>query len=151
MQYIAHCTHECSIRVARKQGVRKRSEYNSRDFTHPQLCDFWSKWHQTYSGCALHLGRPHSKFEEDSFRDTSNQTFEKNSSLFLLILLFLFAHCYSSRTCALMWLKFDARIGGLKVNQWQIQDFWKGVSALGKEVCLKNGNSRPAGANKLGG
>ena len=45
----------------RKRGARKRSEYIDRNnkvaiFTHLQLRDCLSKWHQIYSGVSLHEG-----------------------------------------------------------------------------------------------
>jgi len=96
----------CANRVSILAGTTKSwfSRIHSSVMTNPNGTKFTTEMPPTQ-------GRPHSKFEENSFshsQDMNNQTFIFFSFCTLCV------NCYNSRMRASIWLKFGPPIGGLK-------------------------------------
>ena len=116
----------------RKRGVRKQSEYINRNnkvtiFTHPQLRDVLSNWHQIYGGVSLHVGEatfqvltkslnPFPRYESAKFCKNFIIFFSFFFPSFSLSFCTLYKNCYNLCMRASIWLKFGTLIGGLQAN-----------------------------------
>ena len=84
----------------RKRCARKRSEYIDRNnkvaiFTHLQLRDSLSKWHQIYSGVSLHEGEATFRILTRSlklFLRYESAKFRKNFFVFFYFFFFVISH-----------------------------------------------------------
>ena len=122
-------THSSVSCGPRKRGTCKRSEYIDRNnkvliFTHLQLRDGLSKWHQIYSGVSLHEGEATFQILTRSFKlfpRYESAKFRKNFFVFFpsfssSSFRTLCKNRYNSCMRASIWLKFGMPIGGLKAN-----------------------------------